>query len=78
VARKKQQPRPQVVGPVTKADIEHKLRQLSGGIEAGAEHGRRIGPWVVGAFVGLAVVYRLGLVLGSRNAPQLEIRRVEG
>jgi hypothetical protein len=78
MARTKQQPRPQVVGPVTKADIEHKLRELSGGIEAGADQGRRIGPWVVGAFVGFALVYRLGLALGSRQAPQLEIRRIAG
>ena len=63
-------------GPVTKADIEHKLRQLSGGLEESADQGRRIGPWVVGAFAGIAIVYRLGLVLGARKAPQLEIRRI--
>jgi hypothetical protein len=63
-------------GPVTKADIEHKLRQLSGGLEEGADKSRRIGPWVIGAFAGIAIVYRLGLILGARKAPQLEIRRI--
>jgi hypothetical protein len=76
MARGRKQPRPVVTGPVTKADIEHKLRQLSGGIEAGADQGRRIGPWVAGAVVGIALVYRAGLVIGARNAPRLEIRRV--
>lgn len=64
------------IGPVTKADIEHKLRQLSGGLEESADQGRRIGPWVVGAFGAIAIVYRLGLIAGARKAPQLEIRRI--
>jgi hypothetical protein len=76
MARSKQRSRPPVRGPVTKADIEHKLRQLSGEIEKGTEQGRRIVPFVVGAFVGFALVYRVGLALGARNAPRLEIRRV--
>ena len=71
-------PRAKVTGKVTKADIEAKLRELSGGIEAGADHGRRVGPWVIGAFVAIAVVYRVGLVVGARNAPQIEIRRSAG
>jgi hypothetical protein len=62
--------------PITKADIEHKLKQLSGELEEGAEQGRRIGPWVVGVAAAFVVVYRLGLALGARKAPQLEIRRV--
>jgi hypothetical protein len=63
-------------GPVTKADIQRKLQELSGGLEEGADQGRRFGPWVVGAFAAIAIIYRLGLITGSRQAPQLEIRRI--
>jgi hypothetical protein len=74
--RSKPPPRQKPAGPVTKADIERKLRELSGGLEEGAEHGRRFGPWVVGAVAGIAIVYRAGLWVGQRKAPQLEIRRI--
>jgi hypothetical protein len=63
-------------GRITKADIERKLRQLSGELEEGAQQGRRIGPWVVGVAATFVVIYRLGLALGARKSPQLEIRRV--
>jgi hypothetical protein len=63
-------------GRITRADIEKKLRQLGGEIEGGADRGRRIGPWLVGAAATIVIVYRAGLWLGARNAPQLEIRRI--
>jgi hypothetical protein len=76
MARQPRIPRQKPKGPVTKADIEHKLQELSGGLGAGADQGRRIGPWVIGAFAAIAVVYRAGLIVGARKAPQLEIVRI--
>ncbi len=69
---------PKPTGKVTKADIEAKLRQLSGDLEEGADRGRRIGPWVFGAAAVIVVVYRLGVSLGARNSTLLEIRRIPG
>jgi hypothetical protein len=76
VAKPRRIPREKPKGPVTKADIERKLRELSGGLEAGADQGRRVGPYVIGAFAAIAIVYRAGLVIGARKAPQLEIVRI--
>ena len=67
---------PKPTGPVTKADIEAKLRQLSGELGENADRGRRVGPWVLGAAAVIVVVYRLGLSLGARNSTLLEIRRI--
>jgi hypothetical protein len=69
---------PKPTGKVTKADIEAKLRELSGELEEGAQRGRRIGPWALGAAAVIVVVYRLGLALGARNSTLLEIRRIAG
>ena len=63
---------------ITKADIEAKLQELSGGIEEGAGWGRRVAPWALGAATVIVVVYRLGLTLGARNSTVLEIRRIPG
>jgi hypothetical protein len=67
---------PKPTGPVTKADIEAKLRQLGGEIEENADRGRRVGPWMLGAAAVVVVVYRLGVSLGARNSTLLEIRRI--
>jgi hypothetical protein len=67
---------PVPTGTITKADIEAKLRELSGGIEEGAGWGRRIGPWALGSAAVIVVVYRLGLTLGARNSTLLEVRRI--
>lgn len=69
---------PKPTGKVTKADIEAKLRELSGELGEGAQRGRRIGPWVLGAAAVIVVVYRVGLSLGARNSTVLEIRRMPG
>ena len=69
---------PKPTGKVTKADIEAKLRQLSGELEEGATRGRRVGPWMLGAAAVIVVVYRLGVSLGARNSTVLEIRRIPG
>jgi hypothetical protein len=63
-------------GKITKADIEHKLRQVGGQLDEGAQRGRRIGPWVLGSITVIAVIYRFGVLVGSRRSPQLEIRRI--
>jgi hypothetical protein len=63
-------------GKITKADIEAKLRELSGGIEEGAGWGRRVGPWALGTAAVIVVVYRLGFTLGARNSTLLEVRRI--
>ncbi|MGZ6978892.1 MAG: hypothetical protein ACXVJW_12350 [Acidimicrobiia bacterium] len=67
---------PVPTGRITKADIEAKLREATGELDEEVEHGRRIGPWVIGATAVIVVVYRLGLRLGSRHSTLLEIRRI--
>ncbi|MGZ4688954.1 MAG: hypothetical protein ACXVKA_00395 [Acidimicrobiia bacterium] len=67
---------PVPTGRITKADIEAKLREATGELDEEVEHGRRIGPWVIGAAAVIVVVYRLGLRLGSRHSTLLEIRRI--
>ena len=68
-------PEPVRSGPITKADIEGKLRQLTGELDE-VKQGRRIGPYVMGAAAVIVVVYRLGLSLGARKSTMLEIRRI--
>jgi len=68
---------PKPTGPVTKADIEAKLRELSGELGESADRGRRAGPWLLGAAAVVVVVYRLGLSLGARNSTLLEVRRIQ-
>lgn len=74
--RRRQQPAPERSGPVTKADIESKLRQLTGELDEQVEHGRRIGPWVLGAAAVVVLTYRFGMARGARHSTLLEIRRI--
>jgi hypothetical protein len=67
---------PEPRGKITKADIEAKLREATGELDEEVEHGRRIGPWVMGAAAVIVVVYRFGIRRGSRNSTLLEIRRI--
>jgi hypothetical protein len=63
-------------GTITKADIEAKLREATGELDEEVEHGRRIGPWIMGTAAVIVVVYRLGLRRGTRHSTRLEIRRI--
>jgi hypothetical protein len=63
-------------GRVTKADIAAKLREATGELDEEVEHGRRIGPWVVGAAAVIVLAYRIGIRRGSRHSTMLEIRRI--
>jgi hypothetical protein len=67
---------PEPKGKITKADIEAKLREATGELDEEVEHGRRIGPWVMGAAAVIVVVYRFGIRRGSRHSTLLEIRRI--
>jgi len=67
---------PEPRGKITKADIEAKLREATGELDEEVEHGRRIGPWVMGAAAVIVVVYRFGIRRGSRHSTRLEIRRI--
>ena len=67
---------PEPKGKITKADIEAKLREATGELDEEVEHGRRIGPWLMGAAAVIVVVYRFGIRRGSRSSTLLEIRRI--
>jgi len=67
---------PEPKGKITKADIEAKLREATGELDDEVEHGRRIGPWLMGAAAVIVVVYRFGIRRGSRSSTLLEIRRI--
>lgn len=67
---------PEPRGRITKADIEAKLREVTGELDEEVEHGRRFGPWLMGAAAVIVVVYRIGLRRGTRHSTMLEIRRI--
>ena len=53
---------PKPTGPITKADIEAKLREVSGELDERSEQGRRFAPVAARAPAAvIVVVYRLGL-----------------
>lgn len=66
-------------GPVTKADIEAKLRQVQGqfsGVQQAAEGSRARAAVALGGVVLVLVAYLFGLRRGKRNRAVVEIRRV--
>ncbi len=67
---------PEPRGRITKADIEAKLREATGELDEEVEHGRRIGPWILGGVAVIVLVYRIGIRRGSRHSTMLEIRRI--
>jgi hypothetical protein len=66
---------PEPEGPISKSDIEAKLRELTGEMEE-VKEGRRFGPYLLGAAAVIVVIYRLGQWRGARHSTLLEIRRI--
>jgi hypothetical protein len=64
--------------PVTRADIESKLREIQGGTETGADAAKGAGLAAGIAFVVLALViaYLLGRRKGRKRRSVVEIRRI--
>ena len=65
-------------GPITRADIEAKLRQIQGEVEATTDSAK---PYLVmagaaGAVVLIGLAYLLGRRRGKRRTTVVEIRRV--
>jgi len=64
--------------PITRDDIEAKLRQIQGSTEAGADAARGAGMAgvVVGGLVLVLVAYLLGRRRGRKRRTVVEIRRI--
>lgn len=64
--------------PITRADIESKLREIQGGTEAGADAAKGAGiAAVVGlALLGILVAYLMGRRKGRKRRTVVEIRRI--
>jgi uncharacterized membrane protein affecting hemolysin expression len=65
-------------GPVTKADIETKLRQIRGEVDETAEHSRSylMMAAVVGVVAAIGLAFLFGKRKGKRKSTVVEIRRV--
>ena len=64
--------------PVSRADIEAKLREIRGEVDTGVESARNVG-LIVGAVAAVAIVgtiYFLGKRRGRRQTTVVEVRRV--
>jgi len=64
--------------PVTRADIEAKLREIQGGSEVGADaaKGAGVAAGVVVLLLAIVVAYLLGRRKGKKRRTVVEIRRV--
>jgi peptide deformylase len=64
--------------PITRDDIEAKLREIQGTTEAGADAARGAGvaAAVVGVLLALLVAYLIGRRKGRKRRTVVEIRRV--
>ena len=65
-------------GPITRADIESKLREIRGGVDATAQAAKPVGLAVgmVAAVAVIGAVYLLGRRRGQKRSAVVEIRRV--
>jgi hypothetical protein len=63
---------------VSLSDVEAKLRELGGGVQAATTRATApaLGGAVVAAVLAVAAVYLLGRRRGRKEAPILEIRRI--
>ena len=64
--------------PITRDDIEAKLRAIQGGTEAGADAARGVGiaAAIGGVVLALLVAYLLGRRRGRKRRSVVEIRRI--
>jgi hypothetical protein len=64
--------------PVTRADIEAKLRQLRGEVDQAGQQAKQVGLYVgvAAAVVVVGVVFWLGKRKGKKETTVVEIRRV--
>jgi len=64
--------------PITRADIESKLREIRGTTEAGAEaaKGAGLAAGAAGAGVVIVLVYLLGRRSGRKRRTVVEVRRI--
>lgn len=64
--------------PVTRADIETKLREIQGGTETGADaaKGAGLAAGVVVVVLAIVIAYLLGRRKGRRRRTYVEIRRI--
>jgi len=64
--------------PITRADIEGKLREIRGTTEAGAEaaKGAGLAAGAAGAGVVIVLVYLLGRRSGRKRRTVVEVRRI--
>ncbi len=65
-------------GPITRADIESKLREIQGGGQAGADAAKGVGRMtgVLVAAGAIGVAYLLGRRRGRKRRTIVEVRRV--
>jgi hypothetical protein len=64
--------------PITRADIEGKLREIRGATEAGADaaKGAGVAAGAAGAGVVIVLVYLLGRRSGRKRRTVVEVRRI--
>ena len=64
--------------PITRADIEGKLREIRGATETGAEaaKGAGVAAGAAGAGVVIVLVYLLGRRSGKKRRTVVEVRRI--
>jgi len=64
--------------PITRDDIEAKLREIRGGTEAGADAARGAGlaAAIGGVLLALVIAYLIGRRRGRKRRTMVEIRRV--
>ncbi len=69
---------PEQGGPISRADVEAKLRQIRGEVDATAESakGAVVAAAVVGAVVVIGLAYVLGRRRGKKRTTVVEVRRV--
>jgi hypothetical protein len=70
--------RTETARPITRDDIEAKMREIQGGTEAGADAARGAGLAAIvgGLLLAVVIAYLLGRRKGKKRRTMVEIRRV--